>query len=374
MSSTPSQLAYVICDVLLLGGPGSEFFARVHKRRIDLAFVLDVLSDPFEHLAEDEAWEVAHGGWVAFDPLYCMVECVGLERAREVARRTKSWSDVDVQAHHAGVRARQLAADAIMDEVAVVDAYALITDPSIPNEHRVALLARLAHVYPTEALATLPANVPDSHVDIVAGVLRKHSSALEALEDLARDVEEHLVLRALERFWAVPVERRATSESALLGTYALLCHREGTGIGRVLEFARMRGEASWWMPILREHEFKTSHAALHLLEAGESALEIARSLQRAGYDDEQVLAALLENGLGQRDSLSTLRQCGWDIDRMAKTLASRGALPSELRAQLAALGVGSLAQRSILERHFEATVVRLVMDDRTPLRLPASDS
>jgi hypothetical protein len=116
----------------------------------------------------------------------------------------------------------------------------------------------------------------------------------------------------------------------------------------------------------RRHGLEGSRAALDLLEDGLTPSAIAASLAAAGYDDEEVFAALLENGVGSRRSLSMLRDSGWEIGRMVEALAHRGVLLPEVRRHLEDLGVGVAAQRVVLAKQWSEDRVDLVVEGHEP--------
>lgn len=100
-------------------------------------------------------------------------------------------------------------------------------------------------------------------------------------------------------------------------------------------------------------------------------LAIIRQLAEAGYGNEAVLAALLENGMGTWDSLSTLRASGWSDEEVVKALVGRGELASEVRHHLDRLEIPRAIQRKLLLRHCPASVVDLVLRPNS-LRLAAN--
>lgn len=369
MPTPPATLPSLIAGRLLAGAGPDELFAECEAAGFDLAAVIDILTEPYDHLPEGDAWEVEEvleAGWAWDDPLFQLVEYAGLAAAAEVAARTSHWADVDVEAHHRGVAAWRRAGAAMDDRLDVREVYHLIADEEVPEAGRCGLLDSLARVYPLEELAMLAPVITRGHAELVGDVLRRRLSPLEAFEALRGEVESSELFAALNRYWLVELAANGSEEDAVLDTHARLLRQEFKPLASALRFARRQGERAWWMPILRRHGLKGSRAALDLLEDGLSPSEIAESLARAGYDDDEVLAALLENGIGSRPSLSMLRDSGWEIDRMVEALAHRSVLLPEVRRHLEDLGVGAAAQRVVLAKHWSEDLVDVVLDGQEP--------
>ncbi|NOY94741.1 MAG: hypothetical protein GXP55_26485 [Deltaproteobacteria bacterium] len=336
-----------------------DLFAACEAAGHNLTDACEMLTDPWDRVADEVAAHVADlVNWN--DLLYHLVEYAGPARAAEVAATVPEWRDVDVVAHHRGVKAQRRADGAITDEVPIGEAYALVADEAIPARQLGWLLHRMARVYGLEELAALAEAISPAHATVVAGVLRAHMSPLSAFEELLHEVDADSLLRALEIYWDIP-RSGGTERDALLATYARLTQQEFKPLARVLPFARARGEPAWWLPMLRENGLRASQAALVLLESGAPSLRIAELLAAARYSHEQVFGALLENGIGTRTSIAKLRESGWSADQMVRTFATRGVLLPEVRCSLEDLGVPASAQRPLLVKYWEESLVDLVL-------------
>lgn len=362
MSFTPSALARFIADRIDDAPNARALLEACETEGFTLDAACHVLTDPWEHFVARDAAEVEENlRWHWGDLLLVLVESFGLGRAGEIAAATDVWRDVDVAAYHAGHLACLAAEAAITDEVPIRKAFELATDTKVPPARKAGLLDRLARVYPAAEVAGLADAVSPRQAATLGGVLQRQLSPLAAFDELLGAVEPEVVLLALERFWDVRVDEGAT-EDVLLATYARLAREELQPLDAIRRFAIARGEPTWWVPILRGEGLKASHAALWLLEAGTSTLGVAELLGRGGYADPEVLAALLENGVGTRASLAILRESGWSAATMVESLAARGMLLPEIRARLEDLGVPREAQRPLLRRCGEASMIDLVLE------------
>lgn len=368
MTLTPSPIARLVAEEIMAGSSMTEVFGAAEAAGHDLAEVLDVLAAPFDHLAERQGAEVEEAALYGTDVIYELVEHAGVDAAAEIASRSSAFAEVDVRSHHASFKARLRAQAAIVDEDPLTTTYGLIADGGVSHEDRRWLLERMARVYQVEELGQIAGHVARGDAAIIGGVLRKHRSPLEALETLLGEWEPETVLLVLDRFWDV-ARPPGDPRTALVRTYAALSRTEFRPLNRPLSYAARHGEPSWWLPLLREHGLKGSHAALHLVESGTDRLTIARLLSDAGYADEDVLTALLENGIGTRPSLSTLRDGGWGLEAMVKTLAKKGVLLPEVRGHLEDLGVPRSAQRQVLLEHWPDSIVDLVLAEADPGKL-----
>jgi hypothetical protein len=198
---------------------------------------------------------------------------------------------------------------------------------------------------------------------------------LKAFEALRDEVDDAVLLRVLERFFDVRIAGDVPDSERVVATYALLLRESARNLAPAVHLGSTRGPVDWWLPILRRHGFRPSLAALHLLEKCERAVDVGDILATAGYDDDEVLRALLDNGVGTRSSLAALRAGGWNLDRMLESLFRRRVLLPEVRAHLEDLGIPRAAQRPVLLRHWPAAIVDLVLHEATTMRrLPSGDS
>jgi hypothetical protein len=157
----------------------------------------------------------------------------------------------------------------------------------------------------------------------------------------------------------------ATSDDALALTdlHARLLASHSRSVREAIARVAAERPVEAWLPLLRGHGLGATAAALHLRERRPAweATEIAVVLRDAGYGDDDVLRALLENGVGSASSLRLLGENGWSADRMVASLLRRGVLLPEVRDHLRALGLRDAAIVDVLLRHAEAELVSLVM-------------
>lgn len=365
-----SRIAQLVGEKLTAGLGLAEVFSAAEAEGHDLADVLDVLAEPFASFEPQRAMEVETTLY-GEDVIRVLAEHGGLDEAVQVVERSRVFRGVDVQAHYAGRNAVERAAGAITDEVDPREAYSLVVHSAVPRQDRDRLVERMAHVYPLAELSLIAQEASARDADIIGTELDDYMDALSALESLVDEgeLDTDAALATMQRFFAVP-RPVGDSRTALLSIYVSLCREDHRSLGRPLRFAARTGEPEWWLPILREGDLKGSQAALCLLQSGADRWTIAKLLSDAGYRDDDVLTALLENGIGTRTSLATLREAGWRLAAMVDALATRGALVPQVRDHLEDLGVPRSAQRALLLEHWESAVVDLVLDTPSARTLP----
>lgn len=359
-----SRSVRIVVDALHGDLHPEALLAHVHAAGVEPHEAMDIIA---EHASVPDDYDDLEETRWGTDWIAALVAVYGIEEASRIAARTVHFADIDLAAHYAAVRARA----AIIDEVPVSRAYALIAAPEIPDDERSWLFDRMAYVYPLEELAYLD-DLPASHTAELARALTKRTSPLDAFDELLDQIEDERVLSTLGQFWQVDV--MPDSPAPIIELAARLCVDACRPMTSVIPLAERRGEPSVWLPILRAHGLKGSLVMLRMLERGEAPLLVAQVLADAGYPDDEVLAALLENGVGSSASLELLRAHGWSAERMVASLAHRGALLPEVRDQLVELGVPVSAQRALLREHWEPAVVELVLGAERPAPpLPSGD-
>ncbi|MGE0788950.1 MAG: hypothetical protein AB7S26_24975 [Sandaracinaceae bacterium] len=337
-------------------------YAAADRDGHDLAAVLDVLLDPHMYVAQELAEDIDHTTYRRTGVLFELVEHAGLRRGSTIVARSENARGLDLAAHHAGTLARIAAEDAITQREPLQEAYARITDPRLIDAERTWLLDRVAMVYPLDEVIAFAITLPEHHARAIGDRLRRTPAALPAPGVLIAEMSHEDALAVLDRIYGVP-RPDGDPRSAVLRAYVALARAAFQTLDGPLRFARAHGEPAWWVPILRELGLQASHAALALLEAGYDRMEVARIIADTGYSDDDVLAALLENGIGTRTSLALLRDGDWSVSRMVAALHARGALLPEIRGQLDELGVSREAQRGIVRAHFTVDLVDLVLAD-----------
>lgn len=359
-----SRSVRIVVDALHGDLDPEALLAHVHAAGVEPHEAMDIIA---EHASVPDDYDDLEETRWGTDWIAALVAVHGLEEASRITARSVHWADIDVAAHCATVRARS----AIIDEVPVSHACALIAAPEIPDDERSWLFERMVYVYPLEELAYLD-ELPASHAAELARALTRRTSPLDAFNELLDQVEDERVLSTLGQYWQLDVA--PDSPAPIVELAARLCADAFRPVMSVIPLAESRGEPSVWLPILRTHGLKGSLAMLHMLERGQSPLLVAEVLADAGYGDDEVLAALLENGVGPSASLDLLRAHGWSAERTVAGLARRGALLPDVRDQLVELGVPVSAQRALLLQHWEPAVVELVLDAERPARrLPSGD-
>lgn len=357
MPPQTTPLAAFILERLPELATAREMFAACDAAGFDLAAVVDVLADPHDHLPESDAWLVERSNASSLEYLaYFLVEVAGA-KAGSVAARSLALRDVDVTALHAQCSASIQAGRALRERRPVEEICALISQSWVGDQQW--MLMRMGRAYPVETLASAVDTMAADHVHIVGASLRERMTALEAFEALLGEVDAACLLRALAIFWEVEVPS-GSDEDARLATYARVARAENKPLHAALAYAQEQGPPEWWLPILRAEGLRPSEAALHLVESDTSGMQIAVMLAAAGYTDDEVLGALLANGLGSRTSLSALRSSGWSLPQMVRTLAAREVLLPEVRRHLHELGVPTEMQRVLLTAEWDESLVDLI--------------
>lgn len=357
MPSLRSQLAtFVATRSPELGVRG--LLAACDDAGFDLAEVIDLLADPYDHLDTDDAWMVEEAVYGSpGDLAYHLVEYAGA-RATTFATKSIALRDVDVMSRHAEVVASLAASQAIQDRRPLEVTLALIANA--PSREEENMLGRIAAVYPLAALAESADAMTREQASLVGRALRQRTTPLHAYETLLGKVEPSCLLRALALFYEVQTTP-APEADAMLSAYAHVVRAEGKPLHAALEYAAKHGSPDWWLPILRAEGLRASEACLRLMETNMPAPQVAAKLSAAGYADGQVLNALLANGVGSHGSLSALQESGWNIEQMVRALAQRDVLLPEVRRHLHELGVPTTLQRSLLTHEWDADVIDLVL-------------
>ncbi|UJR82012.1 hypothetical protein [Sandaracinus amylolyticus] len=346
------QLERLLIATLQADEPLERYFARAEEAGFALESAFEAI--PFERDAsgwiflDDEEWDVPDG-------VVALVEhCGSIERAQRVLDRTTRFCGTDVARHVARHRAVRAAWAAIERDAPTAELARLVTDDAIIDSERVRLVEaafrRRTALDSAKLLLALGDRAPSG-----VHVRWEPSQVLRALEDVGPDAS-----RLVD---ALAISREQDTELALIDVYARLCAQGSRPVRDGIPFASARTHVTAWAPLLRRHGLGASAVALHLVERDPPTPtpEIARTLHEAGYGDDDVLRALLENGVRSSAALSLLGAHGWSVDRMVASLLGRAMLLSEVRDHLLALALPREAIADVLLRHAPADQVALVV-------------
>jgi hypothetical protein len=351
--------------------PPEALFDHVERHGASLGELLDVLTalDDEDGAGDDEVWAVVERAFTGdVDPVGFFARHLGVHRTQTIADASAAWRGHDVRAHLVGLERRAVAWAAV-DRASVADAYneATACDPATRSQ----LLERLAATRPLEELVTLAARLDERDVPAVRASLTRRA---------AREQPSHgmdgLILEAIEASWSTcPAETVLAACAclfdvapsvdepalALIQLWADAADHARHSLASATAFAAGCLPPDRWLPLLRPRGLRASTAALRLLEAGQTPLDAGRGLRDAGYGDDDVFAALRSNGVANVETLTVLRECGWQPARMVDVLAKRDELPTEVRDRLRSLGLGDEVIRSLLAEHWDPATVALVV-------------
>jgi hypothetical protein len=204
-------------------------------------------------------------------------------------------SEKDPAVRAAALRTR----DAILERAPIGDVYAPLV--KLPLVWREPLASLVGEVYPIDPIVRLSPRVRD-HVVLaaLAWAVQRRVSARETFEAFIGFVDDGVLISALARLWAV------TPEAQPIAVYA--SHLDVRG----------------WKAL------SPSQLALAFLERWAPTHVVARLLTKT-FDDDLVLRALLENGVGHETSVLWLRYVGWTPARIAAALSRTDLLAWEVR-------------------------------------------
>jgi len=365
----------------LAGGlPPETLFDHVEQRGGSLPELLDALTSDDDDAGvadDDEVWAVVDRALASdvdplgfFAPLGFFTRHLGVDRTQTIANASQAWRGHDVRAHLAGLE-RRAAAWASLHGASVEISYdeAKACDPVT----RQILVERLAAARPIEELVALAARLDERDVPTVRTSLERraardraegmHALVVEAIEASWSTLPAEAVLAACARLFEVAASADEPA-LALLRLWADAADHARHSLPSATSFAARSLSFDQWVPLLRPRGLRASTAALCLLESGQTPLAAARGLRDAGYGDDDVFAALRSNGVASLETLTVLRECGWQPARMVDVLAKRDELPTEVRDRLRSLGLGGEVIRSLLAEHWDLATVALVVPRR----------
>jgi hypothetical protein len=364
----------------LAGGlPPETLFDHVERHGGSLPELLDVLTsldDDSDVAEDDEVWAVVDRALASdVDPLGFFARHLGVDRTQAIANASQAWRGHDVRAHLVGLE-RRAEAWASIQSAPVADAYdkAKTCDPVT----RHTLVEHLAAARPIAELVTLTARLDDQDVPAVRTSLERragreqgagmHALVVEAIEASWSTLTAEAVVAACARLFDVA----PSADEPALALLQLWVDAADHSLASATAFAARSLSFAEWVPLLRPRGLRASTAALCLLEAGETPLAAAHGLRDAGYGDDDVFAALRSNGVASLETLTVLRECGWQPARMVDVLAKRDELPTEVRDRLRSLGLGAEVIRSLLADHWDLDLdARAVRGDQlTPHHMP----
>jgi hypothetical protein len=343
---------HFVREMLLSGATPGALFDTAVARGLDLADVLD--ASMYEGPGEDGEWFE-----VELDGLLALAEHLGLERAADIAARSRTCAHVDVPHYVATSRARSEVRAAIGQRTALSVLFGSEAFAYLDESERALLARETAWRYPIAEL--VDPTLPEPWRAMLRGELGRRFTAFEAFEALAGVVDDRARVQALIDIWDVAAHPDA--DDAVLACFAAVSRAESRPMGVVARFAMARDASGAWLGVMRAHDFKGAQAALLFLEAGWTPPSIAHALAAAGYDDASIVAALLENGLGTHASLVLLQAAGWSAARLVATLHARDVMLPEVRGRLDELGVPRATQITLVERHWSPSAVALVFRD-----------
>lgn len=361
MRAEDEELHALLRETLACGHPLTEYYAAAERAGFGFGDALLAIED----------WEPTDDGccvWLGDtshhvegeDPFTALVTHAG-GRAPDLLERAGEWVDLeewqrDAIARHALVRTFE-ASRSVRDRLAALE--------SQRGEHvgwwymRVASEASL-----TEILECSDALAPHQQAALAAALRERHD-ALELLPHLVEQVGSTAAVEMLVRFWGVPRSTETDPWLALTDALAKLLAARDLPVRRAIVWASRERDVRAWAPVLRRHGLSASAVALHVVESGRDGdlAGLPSLLRSAGYDDDEVVRALLENGLGTRATLERLRDADWSLDRLVRALRERGWMPHEVREELAALGVARSSIRGALARHLDPEEIELAFDE-----------
>lgn len=355
--SSPSDLLRLAHDVTRTGTL-EGFFLSAQAQGHSLAAAVDVLwwdLGWFEVEGDDECR-------FAGDPVQALVNVTGSESAaQQVLDSSSRHAQIQVAAYLVEYRALLAVHQGFADHIPASELLLRTRALRCPES----ALAQLVDVYALHELVQLH-ELTQAELGALCKLLTRRCSALDALHTLrSSGLPEHAIVSSLQRFWNIQRSQESEPWRALLDTHARMLEDACIPVRQAIpKLAEARAPEAW-LPILRTRGLTASAAALHLAElAPERGLvSHAQLLQQAGYSDDDVLRALLENGLPRSHALSLLREQGWDLPRLVATLIARRELLPQVRRQLEAWGVGRSLQRELLAAHAEGELLALVMRD-----------
>ena len=324
-----------------------ELFAAAEQESIDLACLLDILEAPYTYLTDEEANEVEEIYYYD-DLIYELVEHAGLDRAQQIASKTTQSADLEVPIIHACHSAYLAASEAVSSDVPLEVVFDLITKAVSLGTPKESLWWEVVRMRPVHETARMAGLAEGDVCDRIGELLRQKCSAMDAFNemvDCAAPAED--VVLALVRFWQV-TGIQGEGEEGVLSAYACVSRDAFQSLNKVIAFASERGDAEWWIPILRQYGLRASQATLFLLEEGKTVVHIICILAQSGFSDDEVLSALLENACGQRSILRMLFKSNWSIHQLTCALRAQGSLPFEVRDSLMPLGYSRSDVRSAL--------------------------
>lgn len=355
------DLLQLLRDVARADAPLQDYFRSAEESGASLAAALDVIDASLEQQdwlclwLDDEEVGIS-------DPVLALVDyCGSTENAQAVLDATSRHRGIDAARRWAEHQARVAAMDAIACGSGAAE---LIRSPALTEGHQRSLLERFAH---HGALTDLALFVPtsESERNIVSRALRRRlDDALGTMHALAdAGIDRRAILAMLARYWDAPTSNEDDPALAWLDVHVQLLAAASRPIRAALASIDEDLPVERWLKLLWRHGLGATAAALHLHERvpPTPAADIARQLHAAGYGDDEVLRALLENGLSSASTLRLLGDHGWSVDRLVKSMLARETLLPEVRDHLLGLGLTHPAIVDVLVRHVPADLVALVV-------------